>query len=77
MARHPTCSSMPREASAPQSSMERPHWGPMCEQLHYLPANMPHCLPYIVDETVSISPEEAQSATQACGKCTDVYFCPY
>lgn len=76
---HAAVSSMPRQPSAPQltlsqSSMERPHWDHMREQLHCLPANTPHCLAYIVDETASITPEEAQSAIQACGKRTNTYF---
>jgi hypothetical protein len=57
--------------------MERPHWDRMRQEVQCLPANTPHCLPYIVDETVSISPEEAQSTIQGRGMCTNTHFCPY
>jgi hypothetical protein len=76
-----TFSSAPSLASvAPpkvsQFSEERPHWDRMRQQLLRLPANTPHCLPYIVDEAVSISPEEAQSAIQGRGMCTNTYYRP-
>lgn len=50
-----------------QFAEERPHWDRMRHQVLDLPAHIPHCLPYIVDENVSMSPEEAQSAIQARG----------
>src|SRR5271154_354405 len=45
-------------------------WDHMHQQLLRLPAHLPHCLSYIVDEAVSMTPEEAQSAIQARGTCT-------
>src|SRR5271169_2416724 len=39
-----------------QSIEECPHWVCLHEQLLCLPTNTPHCLPYIVDEAMSISP---------------------
>ena len=52
-----------------------PRWEHMRQQLLRLPAHLPHCLPYIIDEAVSMTPEEAQSAIQGRGTCTNAYNC--
>ena len=59
---------------ASRFGVERPRWDRMHRQLLCLPANVPHCLPYIIDEAVSMVPEEAQSTIQGRGACTIAYF---
>jgi hypothetical protein len=61
------------QPTVPDVREQPPRWDHMRQQLLRLPVHLPHCLPYIVDETVSITPEEAQSAIQGVGTCTNVY----
>jgi hypothetical protein len=58
-----------------QFHQERPHWHSMHQQILHLPANTPHCLRFIIDEALSMSPEEAQSAIQGHGMCRNAYYC--
>jgi hypothetical protein len=60
---------------APDQYEQPPHWDHMRQQLLRLPVHLPHCLPYIIDETVLMTPEESQSAIQARGMCTNLYDC--
>ena len=74
-----TFSSTPSLASVTHSKVsqswkECPHWDHMRQQLLHLPANVPHCLPYIIDEAVLISPEEAQSSIQGHSTCMNAYY---
>jgi hypothetical protein len=59
----------------PDVREQRPRWDHMRQQLLRLPTHLPHCLPYIVDETISMTPGESQSAIQARGTCTNAYNC--
>ena len=63
------------QPTAPDLYKHPPHWDHMRQQLLRLPVHLPHCLPYIVDETVSMTPEEAQSAIQGRGTYTNNYNC--
>ena len=67
--------SLTREAqpTVPDPYKEPPRWGRMRQQLLRLPVHLPHCLPYIVDETVSMAPEEAQSTIQGRGTYANSY----
>jgi hypothetical protein len=69
--------SLPRVAqpTVPDIREQRPRWDHMRQQLLRLPVRLPHCLPYIVDETMSMTPEESQSAIQGRGTCTNAYDC--
>ena len=77
---HQAVSSAPRlnqpaQATVPDPYKEPPRWDHMQEQLLHLPVHLPHCLPYIIDEAVSMAPEEPQSVIQGCGMCTNAYNC--
>lgn len=63
------------QATVPDLYKQPPRWDHMRQQLLRLPAHLPHCLPYIIDETVSMTPEEPQSAIQGRGTCTNAYNC--
>ena len=75
---HQAVSSAPRldqpaQAMVPDPYKEPPRWDHMREQLLRLPVHLPHCLPYIIDEAMSMAPEEPQSAIQGRGTCTNAY----
>ena len=63
------------QPTVPDLYEQPPRWDHMRQQLLRLPVHLPHCLPYIVDETVSMTPEEAQSAIQGRGTYANTYNC--
>ena len=63
------------QPTVPDLYEQPPHWDHMQQQLLRLPVHIPHCLPYIVDETVSTAPEEAQSVIQGRGTYKNTYNC--
>ena len=63
------------QPTVPDLYEQPPRWDHMRQQLLRLPAHLPHCLPYIVDETVSMTPEEAQSVLQGRGTYANTYNC--
>jgi hypothetical protein len=63
------------QPTVPDLYEQPPRWDHMRQQLLRLPPHLPHCLPYIIDETVSMTPEEAQSAIQGRGTYANAYNC--
>lgn len=55
------------QPAVPDTCEQPPRWDRMRQQILRLPTHLPHCLPYIIDEAVSMTPEEAQSAIQSRG----------